>query len=92
MNGWDWRKASSLSVLLIDVDRELGRFIFHAYDGRDHAACDPIVGLGRSVEEPNEGSEFCPKCVDIVRAGPPESVGRVSVTNPLGSDEPGGPR
>ena len=60
---WDWRKASAGVV-------PKGWRIFHAYDVNDNAACEPSYGLAASCEEPNEGSELCPDCIDVVRAEP----------------------
>lgn len=60
---WDWRKAEAGVV-------PKGQRIFHAYDVNNNAACEPHCGLVASVEEPNEGSEFCHDCMDIVRLTP----------------------
>lgn len=63
VKAWDWRKALGGCV-------PKGRLIFHAYDVNDNAACSPSHGLLESIEEPNEGSEFCHDCMDVVRLTP----------------------
>jgi len=60
---WDWRKAEWGCV-------PQQRRIFHAYDVNHNAACAPAYGLVASCEEPNEGSEFCRDCMDVVRLTP----------------------
>lgn len=58
---WEWRKQS-------------GGWIdcrwFHACDAESRIACEPIIYVAASVEPPNEGSEFCPRCIEVVRADP----------------------
>ena len=57
---WSWRLA--LNHGFWDVD---GKPTFHAHDENDRAACDRGYGLVESVEEPNEGSHFCPDCLRV---------------------------
>lgn len=66
MSTWDWRKAWGGACFLTDPDFRR----FHAYDINDNAACAPHLGLGRSCERPNEGSDFCPACMAVVRVTP----------------------
>lgn len=68
--GWAWRKAAGGFWLGTDHGPKVHQRRFHAYDEDDHAACEPIFGLGASCEEPNEGSDFCPACMEIVRVSP----------------------
>jgi hypothetical protein len=72
--GWEWRKASWMSALLLPTDPSHEGRLFHAYDGNNDAACAPAFGLGASCEEPNEGSALCPECVEIVRRSPDASA------------------
>lgn len=76
MNGWDWRKSEGGWTLPGDRRGDDGRLVrvFHAYDERDNAGCDERMGLSRSVEEANEGSEFCPECMNVVVYGRPIAV------------------
>lgn len=60
---WEWRKALAGVI-------PKGRHIFHAYDVNDLAACEPGCGLVASIEEPNEGSELCLDCIEVVRTNP----------------------
>lgn len=60
---WEWRKASGGAI-------PKGRRIFHAHDVNDNCACEPHLGLMESCEEPNEGSEFCEDCIEVVKAMP----------------------
>lgn len=69
MNGWEWRQSSTIGVPLLDADT-WNHHIFHAYDGNDHAACAPGVGLVASTEPVNEGSELHETCMEIVRTTP----------------------
>lgn len=62
---WEWRKGHPATAWLLKPSAA-----FHAYDVNDNAACDSSMGLGVSVEKPNEGSELCPACVAFVKANP----------------------
>lgn len=59
MNGWEWRIGDPISPIASDR--------FHAYDGDDHSACKPSIGLMASVMEADEGSDLCRDCMVIVR-------------------------
>lgn len=84
MNGWDWRKAAGG----IPVKHESwSHRIFHAYDGRNLAACTPCCGLLESVEPPNEGSEFCPSCMEVVRVKPADQGGDSHSAGPVPNGE-----
>lgn len=63
---WSWRKG--IGGVFPSGDRD-GKY-FHAHDVNCNAACDIHVGLIESVEEPNENSELCPACIDVVQANP----------------------
>lgn len=65
---WEWRKASG-GWWMHRVETPEHR-VFHAYDIDDHSACEPSAGLAKSCEEPNEGSELCPECIEAVKAQP----------------------
>lgn len=65
---WEWRKASG-GWWFPSVETPSTRK-FHAYDVNDNAACSPGAGLVASCEEPNEGSDLCPECIDVVKAEP----------------------
>lgn len=56
---WSWRLGYNHG--LFDVPR--GVPTFHAYDVNDSAACDAGFGLAGTIEQPNEGSHFCPRCI-----------------------------
>lgn len=64
---WEWRKAAG--GWWADTDPRPERF-FHAYDVNGNAACAPWMGLGISCEEPNEGSQLCPKCLVVATTNP----------------------
>ena len=66
MIGWDWRKALN-GGWMHDSDRRDDVAYFHAYHAENTSACEPSLGLIASCEEPNEGSSFCPDCMDVVR-------------------------
>lgn len=68
--GWDWRKAASFGGVWLATDHGPRQRRFHAYDADDLAACEPSCGLVATCEEPTEGSDFCPACMDIVRRSP----------------------
>lgn len=65
---WEWRKALG-GWWFSSVETPSTRK-FHAYDVNHNAACSPDVGLVASCEEPNEGSDLCPECIDVVKAEP----------------------
>jgi len=80
---WEWRKAYGGFTAKSDrwvLDPSMpsgGRMIrkFHACDVNANLACEPSCGLAGSVEDPNEGSDFCPDCIEVVKqlpAGRPE--------------------
>jgi hypothetical protein len=69
MSGWTWRKAAG--GILLDTDTPTHRR-FHACDSRGHAACSPYAGLAQTCEPPNEGSDLCSACVDVVKTNPAE--------------------
>lgn len=61
---WSWRRPWAGASPSHELET------FHAYDRDDHAACDPVYGLGASRDEPNEGSQFCADCMAVVRLEP----------------------
>lgn len=65
---WDWRLAQGGCVP--SSNRRDGIRYFHAYDVNDNAACEVSLGLVASCEPPNEGSPFCPDCIEVVKATP----------------------
>lgn len=65
---WEWRKAAGGAWA--DTDPAPER-LFHAYDQEDQMACEPWLGLGRTCEEPNEGSSLCPVCIAKMQAVTP---------------------
>jgi hypothetical protein len=60
---WQWRKGSGGFPLTHDPAGEF----FHACDSKGMLACQPPLELGASIEEPDEGSRFCPTCIVVVR-------------------------
>lgn len=69
---WEWRIG--LNHGFWDV---AGRPTFHAHDVNDLSACEPSHGLVRTSEQPNEGSFFCPACLDATKAMPEGRARRV---------------
>ncbi len=65
---WEWRKAAG--GWCADTDPSSHERLFHAYDINDNAACEPLLGLAATCEQPNEGSRFCPACMETVKAMP----------------------
>lgn len=72
---WVWRKSDGGWRLTADPD---GERLFHAYDINNNAACEPTIGLGATVEEPNEGARFCNACVSVVKSLPEGRAPRAS--------------
>lgn len=67
MNGWEWRKGTGGWVHNLNGPG----YQFHAAATHDHhLACTPALVVAASDSEPNEGSRFCPVCMDIVRTIP----------------------
>lgn len=83
---WEWRKAAG--GWMLDTDRP-GDRLFHAYDVNDNAACEPVIGLGASCEEPNEGSKLCPACVSVVVENPAGRDRRLPPHHPADDRERG---
>ena len=70
---WVWRKASGGFVADSEVrDLPLGGLHrrFHACDVNANLACHPRLVLAGTCEEPNEGSDLCPDCIEVVREQP----------------------
>lgn len=72
MSVWSWRLALNHGFW----DRD-GQPTFHAHDVNNHAACSADFGLVQSSAQPNEGSHFCPDCLDVTRAQPEGRAVRV---------------
>lgn len=65
---WDWRIGYGGFSHRPDI-RDGIRY-FHAHDVNNMSACDVSIGLMESIQEPSEGSPFCPDCIKFVKENP----------------------
>lgn len=63
---WEWRKANTVDrSTMTREEQAAGQAFFHAVDPETaKLACSDLF-LMMSVEAPNEGSDFCLRCLEL---------------------------